>query len=52
MLLAVAGGSMAAGIIGALLAVPLVATTNTVVQFLNGRDKFPELGVDTTIEYP
>lgn len=51
-LLAVAGGSMAAGIIGALLAVPLVATTNTVVQFLNGRDKFPELGVDTTIEYP
>ena len=51
-LLSVAAGSMAAGVVGALLAVPLVATTNTVVQFLNGRDKFPDLGVDTTIELP
>ena len=51
-LLSVAAGSMAAGIIGALLAVPLVATTNTVVQFLMGRDKFPELGVDTAVEFP
>ncbi len=43
-LLAVTGGSLAAGIVGALLAVPLVATANTVVLYLHGHDKFPELG--------
>jgi len=42
--LAVAGGSMVAGLGGALFAVPLVAVVNTVVQYLFGVDKFPELG--------
>jgi predicted PurR-regulated permease PerM len=42
--LAVTGGSMVAGIAGALFAVPLVAVANTVVQYLFGVDKFPELG--------
>ncbi|MDR2722128.1 MAG: AI-2E family transporter [Cellulomonadaceae bacterium] len=42
--LAVAAGSMAAGIVGALFAVPLVATLNTVILYLHGHDKFPELG--------
>lgn len=45
-LLAVTAGSIAAGIIGALLAVPLAATINTVVLYLHGRDKFPALGRD------
>ena len=45
-LLAVAGGSLAAGIVGALFAVPLVATLNTVILYLHGRDKFPGLGHD------
>lgn len=45
-LLAVTAGSLAAGIIGALLAVPLAATINTVVLYLHGRDKFPALGSD------
>ncbi|MBO1751946.1 AI-2E family transporter [Actinotalea sp. BY-33] len=44
--LAVAAGSLSAGIIGALLAVPAVATINTVVLYLHGRDKFPYLGLD------
>jgi predicted PurR-regulated permease PerM len=43
-LLSVAAGSLAAGVVGALFAVPLVATANTVVLHLHGRDKFPELG--------
>lgn len=43
-ILAVAAGSYAAGIVGALFAVPLVAVLNTVILYLNGRDKFPELG--------
>lgn len=43
-LLSVAAGSLAAGIVGALFAVPLVATLNTVVLYLHGRDKFPDLG--------
>jgi hypothetical protein len=42
--LAVTGGSMVAGLAGALFAVPLVAVANTVVQYLFGVDKFPELG--------
>jgi putative heme transporter len=46
-LLAVTGGSLSAGIIGALLAVPFVATVNTVALYLHGHDKFPELGDDS-----
>ena len=46
MLLSVAAGSLTAGIVGALLAVPFVATLNTVVLYLHGRDKFPELGTN------
>lgn len=45
-LLSVAAGSLAAGIVGALFAVPLVATLNTVLLYLHGRDKFPQLGRD------
>jgi predicted PurR-regulated permease PerM len=43
-ILAVAAGSYAAGIVGALFAVPLAAVLNTVILYLNGHDKFPELG--------
>jgi predicted PurR-regulated permease PerM len=43
-ILAVTGGSMVAGLPGALFAVPLVAVGNTIVQYLFGNDKFPELG--------
>ncbi|MFI2487728.1 AI-2E family transporter [Promicromonospora kroppenstedtii] len=43
-ILAVAAGSLAAGIVGALFAVPLAAVLNTVILYLNGHDKFPELG--------
>ncbi|WP_052367008.1 AI-2E family transporter [Paraoerskovia marina] len=43
-LLAVAAGAFTAGIVGALFAVPIVATLNTVVLYLHGHDKFPELG--------
>lgn len=46
-LLAVAAGSMAAGIVGALFAVPVAAVLNTVVLYLHGRDKYPALGTDT-----
>ncbi|HLS04306.1 MAG TPA: AI-2E family transporter [Actinomycetales bacterium] len=42
-LLAVAAGTMAAGIIGALFAVPLAALLNTVFRYLFGTDPFPEL---------
>ena len=45
-LLAVAAGSMAAGIVGALFAVPIAAVGNTVLQYLHGHDKYPELGTD------
>lgn len=45
-LLAVAAGSFMAGILGALFAVPLVAVLNTVVLYLHGHDKFPQLGHD------
>jgi predicted PurR-regulated permease PerM len=45
-LLSVAAGSLAGGIVGALFAVPFVATLNTVVLYLHGRDKFPHLGRD------
>ncbi|HEV6953895.1 MAG TPA: AI-2E family transporter [Promicromonospora sp.] len=43
-ILAVAAGSYAAGIVGALFAVPVAAVLNTVILYLNGHDKFPELG--------
>lgn len=45
-LLSVAAASFVAGIVGALFAVPLVAVVNTVVLYLHGHDKFPELGTD------
>ncbi|MCG7286024.1 AI-2E family transporter [Cellulomonas sp. ACRRI] len=45
-LLVVAAGSLAAGIVGALFAVPIAAVLNTVVLYLHGHDKFPELGTD------
>ncbi|GEL94922.1 AI-2E family transporter [Cellulomonas composti] len=45
-LLAVAAGSFMAGILGALFAVPVVAVANTVVLYLHGHDKFPQLGRD------
>jgi len=44
--LVVAAGSLAAGIVGALFAVPLAAVLNTVMLYLHGHDKFPELGTD------
>ncbi len=48
-LLVVAAGSFAAGIVGALFAVPLAAVLNTVILYLNGHDKFPELGTGDKI---
>lgn len=45
-ILSVAAGSFVAGIAGALFAVPLMALLNTIVLYLNGHDKFPELGDD------
>ncbi|MDO8106843.1 AI-2E family transporter [Isoptericola sp. b441] len=45
-LLSVTAGSLASGVVGALLAVPFVATLNTVVLYLKGHDKFPQLGSD------
>lgn len=45
-LLAVAGGTGIAGILGALLAVPIAAVVNTVVLYLNGHDKHPKLATD------
>jgi predicted PurR-regulated permease PerM len=44
--LVVAAGSLAAGIVGALFAVPFAAVLNTVLLYLHGHDKFPELGTD------
>ncbi len=48
--LAVAAGSLAAGIVGALFAVPIVAVLNTVILYLHGHDKFPNLGVDDHLD--
>lgn len=45
-LLVVSAGSLAAGIVGALLAVPIAAVANTVLLYLHGHDKFPDLGVE------
>ncbi|MDD9207229.1 AI-2E family transporter [Georgenia sp. 10Sc9-8] len=44
--LAVTAGAMLAGILGALLSVPLVAVVNVVVLYLHGHDKFPRLQTD------
>ncbi|PZR54292.1 AI-2E family transporter [Xylanimonas oleitrophica] len=44
--LVVAAGSLAAGIVGALFAVPFAAVLNTFLLYLHGHDKFPELGTD------
>ncbi|WP_425956241.1 AI-2E family transporter [Xylanimonas sp. McL0601] len=44
--LVVAAGSLAAGIIGALFAVPIAAVLNTMILYLHGTDKFPALGTD------
>ncbi|HEY0187488.1 MAG TPA: AI-2E family transporter [Cellulomonas sp.] len=49
-LLVVTAGSMAAGIVGALFAVPLAAALNTVVLYLHGHDKFPHLGTDDHVQ--
>ena len=48
-LLAVAAGSMAAGIVGALFAVPIAAVVNTVLLYLHGHDKYPDLGTDSFV---
>jgi predicted PurR-regulated permease PerM len=45
-LLAVAAGTGIAGVLGALFAVPVVATINTVVLYLYGHDKYPSLDQD------
>ena len=45
-LLSVAAGSLVAGITGALFAVPVAAVINTVLLYLHGHDKFPELGTE------
>ena len=50
-LLSVAAGSLLAGIVGALFAVPIAATVNTVVLYLHGHDKFPELGTDDVLTH-
>jgi len=44
--LVVAAASMLWGIPGALFGVPLAAVANTVVLYLFGHDKYPELGLD------
>lgn len=44
--LAVAAGGGLAGILGALLAVPIAAVLNTVVLYFTGYDKFPRLATD------
>lgn len=46
-LLVVSAGSIAAGIVGALFAVPVAATLNTMVRYLHGHDRFPGLGTES-----
>jgi putative heme transporter len=48
-ILVVAAGSFAAGIVGALFAVPIAAVLNTVILYLHGHDKFPDLGTDERV---
>ena len=45
-LLVVTAGTLVAGIVGALFAVPIAAVLNTVVLYFHGHDKFPELGFE------
>ena len=45
-LLVVTGGTLAAGIVGALFAVPIAAVLNTVILYFHGHDKFPALGYE------
>ncbi|PYG00879.1 Predicted PurR-regulated permease PerM [Georgenia satyanarayanai] len=45
-LLAVTAGTGVAGILGALLAVPVAAVVNTVVLYLHGHDKHPSVATD------
>lgn len=49
-LLVVTAGTLTAGIVGALFAVPIVAVLNTVFLYFHGHDKFPELGFDDHVE--
>ena len=49
-LLVVTGGTLVAGIVGALFAVPIAAVLNTVVLYFHGHDKFPELGFDDHVK--
>ncbi|MBD8080249.1 AI-2E family transporter [Cellulosimicrobium arenosum] len=48
-LLVVAAGGFAAGIVGALFAVPIAAVLNTVILYLHGHDKFPALGTEERV---
>lgn len=50
-LLTVSGGTMIAGIAGALFAVPIAAVVNTVVLYLSGHDKFPDLGIGDRLTF-
>lgn len=49
-LLVVTAGAFLAGIVGALLAVPIAAVANSVILYLRGHDKFPELGTDPAFD--
>ena len=48
--LVVTSGTLAAGIVGALFAVPVAAVLNTVILYFHGHDKFPELGFEDHID--
>ncbi len=48
-LLVVTAGTLSAGIIGALFAVPIAAVLNTVILYFHGHDKFPNLGYEDEI---
>lgn len=50
-LLTVSGGTMVAGIVGALFAVPIASVVNTVVLYLSGHDKFPDLGIGDRLTF-
>ena len=47
--LVVTCGTLVAGIVGALFAVPVAAVLNTVILYFHGHDKFPDLGFDDHI---
>jgi len=51
-LLAVTAGTLAAGIIGALFAVPLAALLNTIFRYLYGTDPFPDLAAASPVTDP